>query len=86
MTRHRWRLNLRGRGDVHVPVDKTISIPDVEPFDCTQDFCCCNETSAPHLTGLYYTSGMHHKDKSPGECSIRLTIKSIGAFGGSNST
>lgn len=23
-----------------IPVDKPISIPDVEPFDCTQDFCC----------------------------------------------
>lgn len=30
-------------GGVHLPIDKTISIPDVEPFDCTQDFCCCNE-------------------------------------------
>lgn len=28
---------------VHLPIDKTISVPDVEPFDCTQDFCCCKE-------------------------------------------
>lgn len=37
-------LRSRDGGRVHLPIDETISIPDVEPFDCTKDFCCCKET------------------------------------------
>lgn len=46
-------IKILRRGEFHIPVDKTISIPDVEPLDCTQDFCCCNETKYTKFNWVY---------------------------------